>query len=318
MAGTLSADAYREVVARLRDCVRLHLPPRSVVLIATRGDEELVRLDGYRAWHFPQTETGVYAGHHPADSVEAIAHLRDLQEQGAQYLVFPCTATWWLEYYREFAAYLSTVHMLKVSTDGVCVIYELDESAGTDSQAKDAGCEPESEPPSAVEAIPLMRPPMRPQARVPRVLSVVARFGAAAYPGAEQDLDDLFERRMPAIDRTAIVVDNSLPRAFVQERQAGALLGGDNSAREFSAFDRAVDFVGSDIWSYDLVHFATSAFKALYTAYLDRFSGEVIASIIGRPVCLATSTATTRRFLSGPSIRSTGFDPVSSCCRPRM
>jgi hypothetical protein len=308
MAGTLSRDAYREVVDRIRDCVRLHVPPRSVVLVASRGDEELVRIEGYRAWHFPQTETGVYAGHHPANSAEAIEQLENLQEQGAQYLVFPCTAAWWLDYYREFAAHLNTAHTLKVSKDDVCVIYELDESVVSASHEDDA--EPQSEPASA--AIPLIHLPRWAAMRVPRVLSIVARFGTAAYPHAERDVDELFERQMPTIDRTSIVVDNSVPRAFVQERRNGALLGGDNSAREFSAFDRALDFVGSDIWSYDLVHFATSAFKTLYTAYLDRFSGEVIAAIIGRPVCVGhidcyNEAVDVRTFRSQHWIRSCFF-----------
>jgi len=34
------------------------------------------------------------------------------------------------------------------------------------------------------------------------------------------------------------------------------------------------------------VHFATSAFKTLYVAYLDRFDLEVLGAMNGRPVCL--------------------------------
>ena len=74
-----------------------------------------MRIDGLRAWHFPRDEWGSYAGHHPASSVEAIVHLRQLYAQGARYLVFPATAAWWLEHYRELADLLDSAHELKLS-----------------------------------------------------------------------------------------------------------------------------------------------------------------------------------------------------------
>jgi hypothetical protein len=64
------------------------------------------------------------------------------------------------------------------------------------------------------------------------------------------------------------------------------LLGGDNRAREFSAFDRGVQFIGQEIWRFDLVHFATSAFNSLYVRYLERFDARALRCILGRPVCL--------------------------------
>jgi len=91
---------------------------------------------------------------------------------------------------------------------------------------------------------------------------------------------------MPDVDRTVVTVDNALPREAVRERDGGVLLGGDNTAREFSAFDRAVEFVGSDIWSYDLVHFATSAFNRLYVAYLERFDARLLEALAGRAACV--------------------------------
>jgi hypothetical protein len=91
---------------------------------------------------------------------------------------------------------------------------------------------------------------------------------------------------MLEIDRTVVIVDNALPRDVVEERDGAILLGGDNTSREFSAFDRAIDFIGSDIWSYDFVHFATSAFKTLYVAYLDRFDARLLHGLAGRPTCV--------------------------------
>jgi len=39
----------------------------------------LIDFDGRTGLHFPQVENGVYAGHHPADGDEAIAHLEQLR-----------------------------------------------------------------------------------------------------------------------------------------------------------------------------------------------------------------------------------------------
>ena len=41
----------------------------------SRGDEELVRLEGRTGWHFPQNEFGVYSGSHPPDSDAAVAEI---------------------------------------------------------------------------------------------------------------------------------------------------------------------------------------------------------------------------------------------------
>src|SRR5262245_4037353 len=128
----LPADAYRALIEQVRDCILVHVPYGSVVLVASKGDDELTRVDGHRGWHFPQNDAGVYAGHHPASSAEAIAHLRHLYAKGAQYLVFPWTVRWWLEHYRGLAQHLTTAHTLTVSKDGVCVIYELRACTGVE------------------------------------------------------------------------------------------------------------------------------------------------------------------------------------------
>ena len=63
-------------------------------------------MGGRRAWHFPQTPGGEYAGHYPGDADEAIAHLEELRERGAEYLLIPGTSLWWLEHYAEFRHHL--------------------------------------------------------------------------------------------------------------------------------------------------------------------------------------------------------------------
>jgi hypothetical protein len=67
-----------------------------------------VELPGCRGWHFPQAAGGEYAGHHPADSEDAVEHLEDLRARGAQYLVVPATSAWWLDHYAAFTEHLDT------------------------------------------------------------------------------------------------------------------------------------------------------------------------------------------------------------------
>src|SRR6266545_2061112 len=100
-----SGPRYRQLAARIRAAARAALPDRAQVLVVSKGDDELLRCVAPGARHFPQAEGGGYAGCYPADSGAAIAHLEQLQAGGAQYLLFPATAFWWLEHYREFKRY---------------------------------------------------------------------------------------------------------------------------------------------------------------------------------------------------------------------
>ena len=72
---------------RMRDVARVSLPADARVLVISKGDDDLLRLDGRHGWHFPQTAGGVYAGYHPADSTQAIAHLETLRARGAEFPV---------------------------------------------------------------------------------------------------------------------------------------------------------------------------------------------------------------------------------------
>jgi hypothetical protein len=116
---------YRRTVLRVREAVAATIPSTAIVAVVSRGDDELITLGQHRGWHFPQTKTGVYAGHHPADSKTAIAHLRMLCSRGARYLVFPQTALWWLDHYREFNAHLLQDHRCVFRDERTCVIYAL-------------------------------------------------------------------------------------------------------------------------------------------------------------------------------------------------
>ena len=97
---------YDALVTRVRSLVDDLIPPGATVLVLSKGDDELLRFTGRRGWHFPQAEDGSYAGHYPADSAACIAELERLRQRGADFLVIPETALWWLEHYAGFAAHL--------------------------------------------------------------------------------------------------------------------------------------------------------------------------------------------------------------------
>lgn len=116
---------YRDQVDRIRAQVRATVPEGSRVLVITRGDEALLRLDQRRGEHFPQTQTGLYAGHYPADADEAVAHLETMKEAGAEYLVIPAEALWWLEHYPALKTALESDGELLPSDSQTALIYAL-------------------------------------------------------------------------------------------------------------------------------------------------------------------------------------------------
>jgi hypothetical protein len=116
---------YRDRVDRIRAQVRATVPKGARVLVITRGDDALLRLDGREGGHFPQTPTGLYAGHYPADDGEAVGHLEELREAGAEYLVIPAEARWWLEHYPALRATLEDGGELLPCDPQTALIYAL-------------------------------------------------------------------------------------------------------------------------------------------------------------------------------------------------
>ena len=116
---------YRDHVDRIRALVRATIPAGAQVLVISRGDDALLRLDGRKSSHFPQTATGLYAGHYPSDGHEAAEHLEELEAQGAEYLVIPAEARWWLEHYPELRAALDERGELLPSDPETALIYAL-------------------------------------------------------------------------------------------------------------------------------------------------------------------------------------------------
>jgi hypothetical protein len=114
---------YRHLVEQVRAAVEEHVPAGERVLVVSRGDRDLLELGDVEGAHFPQGADGGYLGHHPPDSVVALAHLEELREKGAGFLVLPATADWWLGHYEELAARLRD--RCEATELDFCTIYRL-------------------------------------------------------------------------------------------------------------------------------------------------------------------------------------------------
>jgi hypothetical protein len=121
---------YADVRHRIHGLVGCLVEPGSTVVVVSKGDEGLVQLGANQGWHFPRTAEGKYAGHHPADAAEAIAHLEQLRQQGAQYFVLPSTYFWWLDHYEGLANHLRSRYRLVAECPDTCLIYYLRSGAG--------------------------------------------------------------------------------------------------------------------------------------------------------------------------------------------
>src|SRR5829696_5770077 len=116
---------YQAVVRRFAQLVRGAVPDDATVLVVSKGDAQLLEIEGRETWHFPQRADGTYAGYYPHDSASAISHLEELREKGAGYLAFPAPALWWLDHYEGLRLHLDS-HNRMVSQDAEAgVVYAL-------------------------------------------------------------------------------------------------------------------------------------------------------------------------------------------------
>jgi hypothetical protein len=112
----------------LRTAVDRVTPPGAKIAVVSKGDETLLQFGNRQGWHFPQDNEGDFAGCYPADSTEAIEHLEAVRTKGAEFLLLPKTAFWWLDHYAELRTQLDSRYR-KVASGEDCVIYDIRESS---------------------------------------------------------------------------------------------------------------------------------------------------------------------------------------------
>jgi len=130
MRAVVLSTTYQQVIARFHEVVRSTVPRAATVAVVSRGDGDLLKIEGARGWHFPQRADGVYLGYYPPDSSAAIQHLEALRERGAEFLAFPPSSLWWLEHYDGFARHLDDNYDLVVRDDDAGALYALAQGAG--------------------------------------------------------------------------------------------------------------------------------------------------------------------------------------------
>jgi GT2 family glycosyltransferase len=123
--------AYYDCVRRIRETVRRALPRDATVVVVSKGDEGLLDLYGRRGWHFPQASNGEYLWYYLPDGPPVVAQLETLRMQGAQYLLFPKPAFWWLDRYPEFTSHLRNHYPVIVEDEKACLIFAIEESYAT-------------------------------------------------------------------------------------------------------------------------------------------------------------------------------------------
>lgn len=119
-----TGDEYEQLVERFRVRIAELVPSARSVLVVSRGDDRLLDLNGHRAGHFPQDESGKWAGYHPRDSESAIEELERLRSTGADALVFPSTMFWWFDFYPDLVEHLASSGEL-VHRDDECAVFSL-------------------------------------------------------------------------------------------------------------------------------------------------------------------------------------------------
>jgi glycosyltransferase involved in cell wall biosynthesis len=120
------------------------------------------------------------------------------------------------------------------------------------------------------------------------VLCLFLRYGTKDYPESLVDLQKWYEKKMPGTKVTIWIIDNNIKNEFdgIDLRTGYRLLSGNNTEREFSAFQKILIEQHNEIGSYDVIHFVTSAFNTLFTGYLDYFSRDLLELVAHRPLCL--------------------------------
>jgi hypothetical protein len=129
-----SIEEVDSINGRIKALASASLPIGSAVAVISKGDDDLLKLDGLRGRHFPHADDGSYAGYHPANDAEAIAKLEAIRAEGAQFLLIPAGSLWWLDYYAGFRQHLDQRYS-RTWSDEDCIIYRLEARPHTQSAA---------------------------------------------------------------------------------------------------------------------------------------------------------------------------------------
>jgi hypothetical protein len=110
---------------RTRRLVHEHVPHGSRLVVASSGDDALLRYAGYKAGHLSRDRSGAWAGSHPGCGRAAVVQLEAARWRGADALLIPDFQIWWFDHYPEFARHLERRYALVVRESEVGEIWDL-------------------------------------------------------------------------------------------------------------------------------------------------------------------------------------------------
>ena len=113
-----AAPSTRQII---QEIVGVCVPPGSSVLVVNLGDNALLDLSGVSAapWPAPAAEKGTRA--EPGSPIEQLA---TLSAAGAEYLVVPGVASWWVQRHPDLVRTLKAEHRLRWEDDD-CQVWQL-------------------------------------------------------------------------------------------------------------------------------------------------------------------------------------------------
>lgn len=113
---------WEQTLRDIAQTVRQLTPARANVAMVDKYDPTLLHFSRRRGWHFPDRR--LLPDGYPPDSETAIAHLEEIRKLGAEYIVFPSAAFWWLDYYEDFRQHLDKCYQRAWGNEN-CIIYQL-------------------------------------------------------------------------------------------------------------------------------------------------------------------------------------------------
>jgi len=114
--------AWEAALHEMARTVRRIVPPDAALAVVDKWDPTLLHLSRRRGWHFPDRR--LLPDGYPPDSATAVRHLEAMRRRGAEYLVVPSTAFWWLEHYPGLTEYLHERGAI-AGADRHCAIFRL-------------------------------------------------------------------------------------------------------------------------------------------------------------------------------------------------
>ena len=137
-----NAEPGQTLVERIRELVPFVLPPVARIAVITDGKNGLLHLQGRATWPLPKDKDGIYTGPYPENDGEAIAQVERARSEGAQFLLIPRTAFWWLDYYEGFRRHLAGSYRVAFRDEQTCMIIALHH----ETDPPDAGGAPDGLP----------------------------------------------------------------------------------------------------------------------------------------------------------------------------